>query len=207
MLANTLYTVEQPPASRLWETFLRALLKPERPEPLPSHALWHYEDAALPFTPGRWNDARTRRLSNCYSYALDLPIEKLFDFAPQPGQTGLPFWKYVLSQFLVTKKTLTEAAAADGLIPHHLARPVPAGYRLVALMYRPGVVFGDYHWYRLDRDGNGTYVWTHKPGSGHTTDRDRSGNVIYNLSTADLGIFKPRWGGYFLAPTKPKNIP
>lgn len=152
------------------------------------------------FEPSRWNDRRTRRLSNCYSYAINLRIKNLTDFAPQPGQHGLPFLKYLLSQFIVTKRILTAAVAADGLIPYDLARPVPPGYYLVALRYRPGLLFGDYHWYRLDRDQDGNFIWTHKPGSGHATNRDHSGNVIYDLSKADLGIFKPRWGGYFIVP-------
>lgn len=177
--------------------FLLAL-RPQKPPPLPGHALWYYEGMA--YEPLRWNDPRTRRLSNCYSYAINLRIEKIFDFAPQPGQAGLSFFKYLLSQFIVTKRTLASAAAADGLIPYDLSRPVPPGYYLAALMYRPGLLFGDYHWYRLDRDHNGNFVWTHKPGSGYATDRDHSGNLIRDLSKADLGIFKPRWGGYFLVP-------
>lgn len=202
-LTRSAYAVSRPAALSLWEALLRAALKPEAPPPLPSHALWYYEGSALLFAPEHWNDARTRRLSNCYSYTVNMRVRKLSDFAPQPGQQGLPFWKYVLSQFIVTKKTLTEAAVADGLIPHDLARPVPPGYYLAALMYRPGFLLGDYHWYRLDHDGNGRYVWAHKPGTGTATNRDRSGHIIYNLSKADLGVFKPRWGGYFLVQMKP----
>ena len=171
-------------------------------EALPTHALWYYENNPLPFEPWHWNDVRTRRLSNCYSYAINLRITNLTNFAPQPGQFGLPFFKYLLSQFIVTKKSLTRAAEADGLIRHDLARPVPPGYYLVALRYRPGFLFGDYHWYRLDRNAEGHYVWTHKPGSGKATDRDRRGKVIYDLSKAQLGIFKPRWGGYFIVPNE-----
>lgn len=177
---------------------LRRLLRPQKPPPLPGHALWYYEGMA--FEPHRWNDPRTRRLSNCYSYAINIRIRSFLHFAPQPGQIGLPFWKYLLSQFVLTRKTITGAASADGLIPYDLSRPVPPGYYLTALMYRPGLLLGDYHWYRLDRGHDGAFFWTHKAGTAAATRRDRSGAVIHDLSEADLGIYKPCWGGYFLVP-------
>jgi|GEM_PF-5070233 len=179
---------------------LRIVLRAQTPESLPSHALWYYEDNPLPFTPEHWNAPRTRRLSNCYSYAINLRVTDLSDFAPQPGQSGLPFWTYLLSQFLLTRQSITQSVRADGLLPHDLARPVPPGYYLVAMRYRPGFLFGDYHWYRLDQDKSGAYIWTHKPGTKKATNRDHDGHVIRDLSKANLGLVTPRWGGYFLVP-------
>ena len=65
------------------------------------------------------------------------------------------------------------------------------GHYLIALVIAPGhqipvsddeEYIRDYHWYRQDRDG----TWSHKPGHSYATNKDGSGNVIYDPRTCDM---------------------
>ncbi len=173
---------------------------PEQPGPLPPLDTLRYAADCHCFEPDSWNRGLINSLSNCYSYIIDSPVQRVASWFPQPGQFGLPFWRYLLSLFIISKQTMTEAAIADGLIPHDPAKPVPPGYYLTALVLRPGFL-GDYHWYRLDYDRlRGGFVWTHKHGQKVPSDRDEKGTVIRDLAAAALMKKYPQWGGYFLVP-------
>lgn len=182
----------------VFDAFWRCLTKPETPPPAPPLNLYRYAHDCLTFEPGLDFDFITAKLTNCYSYARGLRVAHPFSAYTQPGQKGLTFLKYLLSQIVTSKTLLHRAAIADGLIPHDNAKSVPPGYYLVALMLRPGLLFGDYHWYRLDKNRQGDFIWTHKAGGKLPSDRDRDGNVIRDLSKAVLGAQHTRWGGYFL---------
>ncbi len=177
-------------------------IRAERPSPAPPLDVLSYAGDCLCFEPAAWARGWAGHLSNCYAYIMDNVIDRPTRWFPQPGQFGLPLWRYLLSQFVVTKRLMINAAIADGLIPHDPVKPVPAGYYLAALVVRPGfLMFGDYHWYRLDHDRvRGGFVWTHKHGRKPPSDRDENGNIIRDLSDAALMKKYPQWGGYFLIP-------
>ena len=64
----------------------------------------------------------------------------------------------------------------------------PEDMHKVYLVIWPG---SDYHWYRKDVPYD---RWSHKPGGTAATDRDGSGQFIFNPETADTGPYTVHCG-------------
>ena len=129
-----------------------------------------------PYNPEKWNDGGSIQYNNnCYNFAND---EITMTFA-QPGRAH-GCYPYPLSACY----DVHAAAQCDGLVPISSGLdPCPDNMHRVYLVVWPG---RDYHWYRQDIP-NG--MWSHKPGSTPATDRDSSGQLIYNPEQADTGSY------------------
>jgi hypothetical protein len=132
--------------------------------------------------------------NNCYNYACDIMTDTyahpghaqgIFPPSPSCSNTG-------------------DAAVADGLIKVQVDPQEPHFYsvceectHLVALFISSPVQPGDpttyqhdYHWYRLDDNGK----WSYKFQEEEATNRDASGDFIYDPRSADrvyLGAGNP----------------
>lgn len=138
-------------------------------------------ECTLPvYEPEKWNDGGTVQLNNnCYNYAND---EITGTFA-QPGKACGDYPNPMVCNDVYS------AATCDGLVPISSGSDTcPDGMHKVYLVVWPGT---DYHWYRLD-DGYGR--WSHKPGGTEATDRDGSGQFIFNPETADTGGYTSHCG-------------
>lgn len=197
-----------------WQTIV-VIGEPDWIPPAPEIDGACYKKDAPSYEPWKWNDWKKNGIqgkSNCYAYVANDPVngpeENPF---PQPGQNSVPLsiggLRHLLSHVFATGGILRDGAATDGMIPLEEGEKVPCGYYLAALTYRPGFLLNDFHWYRLDRDANGSYSWSHKPGEKGVRNTDRSEKRIKDLSAADLlgpasfsPDYHPRFGGYFLVP-------
>ncbi len=132
------------------------------------------------YNPGKWNDSSSiRSNNNCYNFGND---EITMTFA-QPGRAcGDQYHSLSCSE-------VHRAALCDGLVPISSGSDsCPDDMHRVYLVVAPN---RDYHWYRQDLpDG----MWSHKPGSTPATDRDGSGQLIYNPEVADTGWYTDHCG-------------
>jgi hypothetical protein len=141
----------------------------------PPEIVWPVEigcPCAPPYEPAWWNHPLRKDDNNCYNYGTNYRT----DTFAQPGKAanvqGFPF----------TCPIVTAAAVADGLIdsPQHGNKCPDEGHLVALVRYS-----GDYHWYRLGRNG----FWSHKGGDGPATNLDNSGNLIADPRTADRGPY------------------
>ena len=147
------------------------------------------------YEPSAWNDANgIQYKNNCYNYACDMQTGTY----AQPGQaSGYTYhWAAMLCQ------EVRDAAVSDGLVPVDCdsgCGPSECSHQ-VALVIRPGIEEGDFHWYRKDRDGR----WSHKLGGSPATNLDNSKNIITDPRTADRGSYTDFCGCYCVDKTKVK---
>jgi hypothetical protein len=138
-------------------------------------------DRCLPkYEPSVWNDGNGIELNNnCYNYGCDIQTNTY----AQPGRAHgitLPYQNGTCSD-------VTKGATADGLSVINCDEGCGCKecQHMVALVIKPGGIYWDYHWYRLDRDGK----WSHKMAWTPATNLDDSGNIITNPKTADRGSY------------------
>lgn len=132
---------------------------------------------APPYNPGRWNDNAHVLLNNCYNYAS---TNRTDTFA-QPGRaTNRPLpWPF-------TGADARRSAESDGcvFVAAETSMTAPSGdEHLVALVVSTRIV-NDYHWYRLDSNGQ----WSHKAGQTPATNLDGRGNTISDPRRAANGL-------------------
>ena len=139
---------------------------------------------APPYNPDKWNGSSSvRSNNNCYNFGND---EITMTFA-QPGRAcGDQYGSLSCNE-------VHDAAECDGLMPIPGGSDTcPEGMHRVYLVVAPG---RDYHWYRQNLPDD---MWAHKPGGTSATDRDGSGQLIYNPEVADTGMYTDHCG-YFCA--------
>lgn len=137
------------------------------------------------YTPKFWNDGGiVQDSNNCYNYANN----RRTDTYAQPGRRSA--YPPIVAA-TTTCENVSAAAISDGLSPAQVpatcgqndcATRCPDDACKLALV----VGDGDYHWYRLDKNG----MWSHKPGATQATDHDNAangGNAITNPENADRG--------------------
>ena len=139
-----------------------------------------------PYDPSAWNDANgVQYNNNCYNYACDI---KTGTYA-QPGRgTGHEYTA-------IDCQHVDMGAVSDGLVPVECDSGCGCSecQHQVALVIKPGgFEFGDFHWYRKDRDGR----WSNKMGGSPATNLDNSGNIITDPRTADRGSYTIFCGCY-----------
>lgn len=126
------------------------------------------------YEPAWWNVPGRQWDNNCYNYATN---HRTDTFA-QPGLGSGAMYASISGPDVLA------GAIADQLIPVPDAdNHCPTEGHLVALVIDPGPISKDFHWYRKNRNG----TWSHKPGGGQATNRDDSGNLIFDPRTADRG--------------------
>lgn len=146
------------------------------------------------YNPSYWNDPSRIKKANCYAYSMDVICGS--EMKLQPGQLAGQQFQYL------TKASIYAAAQADGpylgngrTIVETTASATPGSNQFkVALVIAPGV---DYHWYILNSNGR----WSHKRGWTAVTDKDASGNYIYDPSSCDRnysGANYSQFCGYFM---------
>jgi hypothetical protein len=143
------------------------------------------------FNPSFWSTGAPKNDNACYDYANN----RLGNGIPAaPGQNGA----VEVLHGNMTIATLTEAAAADGLIPISETAACPDRRTKIALAIKPmpnPPVLGqldDYHWYRQDVDGR----WSHKMGTSVPSNLDAAMQPITNPRLANRGAHTI-FGGYF----------
>ena len=139
-----------------------------------------------------WNSNLFLREShNCYTYFLNLKSKEAFELCKkdfnkhnmckraQPGYYSgeLPLNENDYNCPTIMKRTLKDNPNIYPVKDIH-TKCNPKYYK-GALVVAPE---RDYHYYRLDDDGNG--VWTHKPGYKPTTNKDSNNNIIFNPEKA-----------------------
>lgn len=144
---------------------------------------WQKSRAAIPhppkqkckfspiYEPDWWNVPEIQPHNNCYNYASNYRT----DTFAQPGQAAGAMYQQI------NCKEVKAGAIADALVnlPHADNVCLPDGH-LVVLVIWPDT---DFHWYRRGKNGR----WSHKPGGTPVTDRDNSGNLIFDPREADRG--------------------
>jgi hypothetical protein len=111
--------------------------------------------------------------NNCYNYACNYRT----DTFAQPGRASGQMYE------ALTCAAVKPAALRDDLMEYGSKTiRCPKEGTLVSLVIFPG---GDFHWYRMGRDG----LWTHKPGGTPVTNLDNSGNLITDPRNADRGPY------------------
>ncbi len=143
--------------------------------PWPPFSWWHrckYFCAPI-YEPSWWNVPNIQPYNNCYNYATNYRT----DTFAQPGKASGSIYS------VINCNDVKAGAIADALIDAPYANnKYPTTGHLVALVIWPGF---DFHWYRKDRYGR----WSHKPGRTPVTNKDNSGNLIYDPRTADRGPY------------------
>ncbi|MFS0757483.1 hypothetical protein ABC383_22670 [Noviherbaspirillum sp. 1P10PC] len=128
-----------------------------------------------PYTPGKWNnDPNIQHRNNCYNYAND----KITNTFAQPGRGTGQSW----TQLLSCANDVEPAAQRDGQVPVSTPATTPTQGHFIALVLGIGY---DYHWYRLDDNGN----WSHKPGQTPARNVDNSGRTITDPQNCDRGPY------------------
>ena len=146
------------------------------------------------YEPERWNDPINPGLSlvecqwcnNCYDYSTDLPSDHFAQPGYAAGAIVMPY--YGMPWEPPTCQNTASYAGADGLtVRPDGAQSIGHCRHTVALVIQPdtGAFDGDFHWYRLDRDG----TWSHKPGRTTVRNVDNSGDVITDPRIADRGPY------------------
>ena len=157
----------------------------------------------------RWNAMPSVMANNCYSFAVGHMFQDdgYLD-RPRPGETGGRWLRLPA----ISKETLVEALAADGILK---LRP-DDGYvakrdgHIIAAVIDPGHA---YHFYRRFSDGS----WWHKPNQlDRVTHCDGSGTEIVDPRTADKEYGYRSYSefvGFFLVPARgvtlctPRRVP
>ena len=132
------------------------------------------------YEPDKWNDDNIRPNNNCYSYALDIMMDK---DGLQPGYSqGKRVSRYSENY----NSEILELALADGRIKrptllNKLGFGKKGNYKVYLVfgtyIDHSGHLAHDYHWYRQDKKGQ----WSHKPGyTGKVKNVDASGSIIMN---------------------------
>lgn len=157
--------------------------------------------------------------TNCYAYMLnnqDIPytyippaganVEWFYNTFMQPGQSvidtnidGIPFEGLQQRDLTAEPTNLLQYVGYDaenyGFTFESIGRDetCPIGSYKVALVIDIGK---DYHWYRQNPDG----TWSHKSGRLPVTDRDDSGNIIYDPYYMNRGGYTSFIGYYCVTP-------
>lgn len=171
------------------------------------------------YNPTIWNATGPLEANNCYNYAVNFLTP---DYRAQPGDwDAAGFVQDDLSGTLDNMKT---EAAKDGLV--YLGASASSTdlwnntnlvgnyrrYYVVALVFDLWIgnetiptqdsASADYHWYRLDSNGQ----WSNKPGDLSARNLDTDDLAILDPETAardfsgDGGHNYDEWGGYFAVP-------
>ena len=145
-----------------------------------ARAMCYYDTS--PYNPGFWNnDPYVRSHNNCYNYASN----RRTDTFAQPGKGCGHMYT------AITCAEVTRAALCDGKHRRYDCFPDSEYPRyLIAMAVIPNG--GDYHWYRLMREG----FWAHKPGPTAVRNVDNSNRVITDPATCDRGPYT-MFCGYF----------
>ncbi len=189
-----------------YETLIGSLKKSSDKRVLP---LGGYEP---PYEPDFWNKSfETQNTANCYAYAV-LQVCSKYPFCKiQPGEISRasrdkPFLRKVVNAI--------EKAYGDDLNANFIISQVkkdlgkgriiykttadatpPKGFRKVALVVAPNE---DYHWYMQNAEG----FWSHKPGVTEVTNKDASGEIIWNPEKSDRNyknfVNYREFSGYFM---------
>lgn len=189
-----------------YETLIGSLKKSNDKNVLP---LGGYEP---PYEPDFWNMSyETRESSNCYAYAVLQVCSKQLHCKIQPGQISRasrdkPFLRKVINAIQTAYGEELDAKFILSQVKKDLGKfrtiykttadaIPPKGFRKVALVIAPNE---DYHWYMQNAEG----FWSHKPGVTEVTNRDASGEIVWNPEKANRNYFKivnySEFAGYFM---------
>lgn len=173
----------------------------------------------IPYEPNRWNDAPpgsnvdddvniplyVQHQTNCYAYALNLQRYPLPSFEPFPlplnrgdGRYGKGLQPQELFLYYNHSNAHPSENQGADTIEANVSQDMNAlkgvfrrvnredmcsegTYKVALVTY----YMDDYHWYRQNPDG----TWSHKPGCGEVTNKDFSGNVIYDPAESDTGKY------------------
>jgi len=170
----------------------------------------------LEHVPEKWKKCSIRENTNCYAYALDLPIDPKTErrFISwehiQPGNIcnrkgKVIFWdsiirkldkkgiKYFISEFRKDCKYLGYEVRKSSYKESRRG-----DWWKVALCFDKE----DYHWYRQNDDG----TWSHKMGMAEASNKDKKDKVITNPETCNRGSYR-KFKGYFLIRENPYGKP
>ena len=150
---------------------------------------YSYEDhipgsgAELNYEPHLWNGIDVRQ-TNCYAYALN---DKTMGFA-NLGDTAYPGINAVEipnknNQIYINLLIDDVRAMGKGIVQldSQHSNCVNGGYRIAFCAYTD---LTGYHFYRQNKDG----TWSHKSGMLPVTNKDYSGNIIYDVEKADRNL-------------------
>lgn len=155
---------------------------------------------------GDFNDPGYKENTNCYNYAIYMYLHPIT--GGRFGENGADPGE--IAGNLVNVKNYSNAASFKTAVVAAVKRDcvawggtesdfyevsentmVPAGYYKVALVWNPGE---DYHWFRQVSDLNG--AWAHKIGRNEATEKDNSGNLIFEPSAVTINDYT-EFLGYF----------
>lgn len=146
-----------------------------------------------------------KRYANCYTYAMNDPDRYSF-LGDAPGErvAGTPRDNAKLREDMARveaeedydgfKKNLLLLVESDGaIIGGPSADPIDGYYRVAVYTSPPhkgrkseSDPWSDYHFVRENDDG----TWSHKPGSGSATNIDKSGELMTDPKTANIGNYE-----------------
>jgi len=149
----------------------------------------------LEYNPEWWNETEVqpngtlKDYTNCYAYALNRQVDEndnpaFLEIGVGPLGYEISVYAMVVEEKDTPENTIIDYVKLDAahykfyLMEYSEDLEVPEDAYLVALYIHP---LYDYHWYRQNPDG----TWSHKPGKKPVTDKDASGNVIYDPDDAD----------------------
>jgi hypothetical protein len=127
------------------------------------------------YTPELWNHKNTVQKNNCYSYAIGI-IKGASNDKAQPGY----FSSYArMKDTEYNCPTFFKRMKGDipGIYQEHFIPPCQKGFHKIFLAITDQDADDrDYHYYVQNRNG----LFSHKPGFTKATNKDASGNLIYN---------------------------
>lgn len=129
------------------------------------------------FEPEKWNRDKhdIQKYNNCYAYAMN-DLEHNRGRKPHPGHlSGIESNSSDYTCDLMSDYLLKDNPGAYKV---DFETPCKCNYYKTMLVVDPKK---DFHLYRQDSNG----MWSHKPGSRKVTDKDASGNKIFNPKDAD----------------------
>lgn len=174
-------------------------------------------EAYLPkYEPDIWNsDTNIRQSHNCYSYSLNDKYNQLGDLYEKEDEMGKKTLNAQPGQYCGrSDRVIYELTKCDEFIERVLCDNDSVTYKgtdnnftcgdnyyKIALAINPGKT---YHFYRQDK-GDNNELWSHKDGGGKATNKDYSGNLIYDPKDADRRYTKDDsysdFCGYFCVPS------
>lgn len=155
-----------------------------------------------------------RRYNNCYTYAINQPINPFthkpyesYDFC-QPNNLGGEGFELISNSYGYTdwsKSDVVEVVNRDlSKIGYRFRKsnykeysPVKGAWKVAMCLNKIyGSENGDYHWYRQNSDG----TWSHKKGMGSIESHDEDGHVIHNPKKCNRGKYTEFVGFFMIEP-------
>jgi len=154
-------------------------------------------------------DYESRENNNCYTYAINQPINpftnKSYDYYShcQPGNLGGNGTRSKTNYSNIKAKSqeiITLARRDLRKLGYSLTKTTYGKYIDNEACWKVAFCLAstDYHWYRQNDDG----TWSEKRGDCEVTNRDYSDEIIHNPETCDRGRYKTFVGFYLIKKIK-----